>query len=98
MTCRYCGAECEARVGQPGYVNVCPECLEAHPPEEPERWMAGQSADPDGLEWEMVRARAWHGMARATVGAFTGASAGQTPVALATRLNNGFRTLEMRGR
>lgn len=58
MICRYCGCECDGHPGQPGYINVCDECAVDHPPIEPARYMAGMSADPDGLEWDIITASA----------------------------------------
>lgn len=52
MRCRYCGDEGEPNRG-PGYVDVCPECLGEHPPDDVPRVMAGQAEDEDGLGWSV---------------------------------------------
>lgn len=55
-TCRWCGDECPARVGQPGWVNECAECHTAHAWEyaEPELLVAGLAQDESGTVWEPV--------------------------------------------
>lgn len=58
VVCRYCGAECRPRDGEPGYRNVCPECVEeGRGVEDVEVYRAGMSLDEAGVEWDIVNGR-----------------------------------------
>lgn len=52
-TCVRCGESFVLRPGKPGFANICPECSD--PYEALENFVAGQSSDPDGLEFQVLR-------------------------------------------